>query len=125
MNIDQIRDELARRAGWEFDGNSSKYRWWKFDVLLLPSGKPSGLMGRKWSVHPMPPTLDGVNDAVPEGWFPWERRKEPQCLFWEAIHPQWRGGLNPHMCVRVPDTGDPVHDLYALALACVRAEEKR
>ena len=34
MNIDQIRDELARRAGWEVDGNSSKYRGWKVDVLL-------------------------------------------------------------------------------------------
>lgn len=122
MNTNQIRDELARLAGWT-------------RICGVPGMlKEDGDLHLKWKLrhheqwdHPMPPTLDGANAAVPEGWFPWERRKGPQGLFWEAIHPQWRGGLNPHMCVRVPDhgRGHEMEDLYALALACVRAEEAK
>lgn len=129
MTTDEIRDELARRAGWNKPGTPIPLTK---DWRLGTAETQSFVYGHWWKAfgettmrqydHPFPPTLDGANAAVPEGWFPWERRKGPQGLFWEAIHPQWRGGLNPHLCVRVPDTGDPVHDLFALALACVRAE---
>jgi len=120
MTTDQIRDELARLKGWiRLERTNDVFEHKNTGEIHASDGEVAD--------HPFPPTLDGANAAVPEGWFPWERRKGPQGLFWEAIHPQWRGGLNPHMCVRVPDhgRGHEMEDLYALALACVRAEEAK
>lgn len=121
MTTDQIRDELAAKAGWVYEGGPV-WQWRQY-----VNGERVNHLDAVSDDHPFPPTLDGAAAALPDGWFPWERRKGPHGLFWEAIHPQWRGGLNPHMCVRVPDhgRGHEMEDLYALALACVRAEEKR
>lgn len=120
MTTDEIRDELARLKGWT--------RICGVTGML----KEDGDLHLKWKLrhheqwdHPYPPTLDGANAAVPE------------CYHWERFNGRWfayRGtpqkpkhviqtGVQYGICV--PDTGDPVHDLYALALACVRAEEAK
>ena len=108
MTTDQIRDELARRAGWEFRSAFGNH-WWR---RVADGGDHEDS-----DDHPFPPTLDGAASAMPEGWW-WSRYETV------ADGGKWcagpRGGL---ASVCVYDTGDPVHDLYALALACVRAKE--
>ena len=114
MTTDEVRDELARRARWEpYTASDDVTVWHRGEVAV----------NYEVSNHPYPPTLDGANAAVPE------------CYHWERFNGRWfayRGtpqkpkhviqtGVQYGICV--PDTGDPVHDLYALALACVRAEE--
>lgn len=103
MTHDETRDELARLKGWKSRPYAGILKLW-----YHPDGR------ERMDEHPMPPTLDGANAAVPDGW-EWARYPS---LFrsWVAFRPG-----RPY--VEVPDTGDPVHDLYALALACVRAEE--
>ena len=99
MTNDETRDALAEMDGWGRikDGDWMKVgEWPKMD-------------------HPHPPTLDGADAAVPEGW-KWSRDTGD---YWRA----WTGW---ETSVEVPDTGDKIADLYALALACRRAmEEKR
>lgn len=111
MTHDETRDELAQMDGWRKYADGRWYKqgeWPKRD-------------------HPYPPTLDGANAAVPEGWY-WLRdqaatshRPDGLLLRWVACE---RGAHNWRV-VEVPDTGDPVHDLYALAMACRRAMENK
>ena len=119
MTTDEIRDELARLKGWT-------------RICGVPGMlKEDGDLHLKWKLrhheqwdHPMPPTLDGANAAVPEGWY-WIRRYIDDVMTWTGCPGHEAVGLGLEHVRHVPDTGDPVHDLYALALACVRAEEKR
>ena len=102
MTTDETRDELARMDGWRKYADGRWYKqgeWPKRD-------------------HPYPPTLDGANAAVPEGWT-WLRRD----FEWQGFEPN-APGREP---VRVPDHGHghEMADLYALALACRRAMEKQ
>ncbi len=112
MTHDETRDELARMDGAYFS----------MDREMGPIGwcdKNGTLIGD----HPHAPTLDGANAAVPEG-YEWERdhcvRDGKWCFLWWAHNDTTHDVIGP-----VPDTGDPVHDLYALALACRRAMEER
>jgi len=117
MTCDECRDELARRDGWTFEpacwdgarGVVLPERWYK-NGRSHPDG------------HPHPPTLDGANAAVPKGWN-WYRQIGPQNVFWEGRNDTYHHILRSHLRILVPDTGNPMDDLYALALACRRAME--
>lgn len=107
MNHDETRDELARMDGWV----KQHIGWWTTDGLKSSYN------------HPHAPTLDGANAAVPEGWT-WGRGLGlpvvgASKMRWVA----WR--WTPYQDVEVPDTGNPMADLYALALACRHAMEER
>jgi len=110
MTAQETRDALAEMDGW-------------LRVVGVPGFlKEDGDMHLKWKLrhheqwdHPHPPTLDGADAAIPEGW-KWSRDTGD---YWRA----WTGW---ETSVEVPDTGDKIADLYALALECRRAmEEKR
>lgn len=117
MTTDETRDELARMDGWT-------------RICGVPGMlKEDGDFHLKWKLrhheqwdHPMPPTLDGANAAVPEGWN-WYRQIGPQNVCWEGRNDTYHHILRSHLRILVPDTGNPMDDLYALALACRRAME--
>ena len=113
MTHDETRDELARMDEWtriHEDTDTGRWRWKK----TLRTGSVD-----KREDHPHPPTLDAANAAVPEGWTWLRVYKLPAELVWQA----WR--MAPYADVEVRDTGNPMADLYALALACRRAMEER
>ena len=119
MTTEEIRGELARLAGWNKPGtpcaktgsdlldalNSTITRgcWWK--------SKGDGTL-ETIHPHPYPPTIDGANAAVLDAGWGWQR-----------VGNYWIGNSAGSFEDRVTflDTGDPVHDLYALALKCVQA----
>lgn len=108
MTHDEIRDELARREGWTLEAYGTGHLWY-------PRGWPDcNEPVRSEENHPYPPTLDGANAAVPEGWT-WNR--------WGCLYRGYHDGT----VVKVNDhgRGHEMHDLYALALACVKAMEER
>lgn len=111
MTNEEIRDELARLNGWTLESLSTDCpvsAWWRWNA------HPT-LKSRTWCKdHPFPPTLDGANAAVPEG-YEWERH----AYEWIA----WKPGSRMDDPIKVPDTGDKIADLYALALACRKAME--
>ena len=108
MTSQATRDALAAMDGWKHvlrhtHASGLGQMWWKRDN------------GDESFDHPHPPTLDGADAAIPEGW-KWSRDTGD---YWRA----WTGW---ETSVEVPDTGDKIADLYALALACRNAmEEKR
>ena len=53
MTVDECRDWLANRAGWESKHNS----WWHRNLL--------GSVAQ----HPIPATIDAAAAALPSGWF--------------------------------------------------------
>jgi hypothetical protein len=55
MTLDEIRDWLAERKGWKLDVLGAWY-------MDLPDGN------RKYSMHPIPPTLDAAAAAMPENY---------------------------------------------------------
>ena len=108
MTHDETRDELARMDEWtriHEDTDTGRWRWKK----TLRTGSVD-----KREDHPHPPTLDGANAAVPEGWT-WNR--------WGCLYRGYHDGA----VVKVSDhgRGHEMADLYALALACRRAMEER
>lgn len=116
MTTDEIRDELAGRAGYTISPNGiiSRPEWGEDHVACVRAGLLPA------HDHPMPPTLDGANAAVPEGWT-WKRYTDTDDgEVWAA----WKEGVLTAE-VNVPDhgRGHEMDDLYQLALACVRAEE--
>lgn len=111
MTNEEVRDELARLAGWvpiHEDTDIGRWRWQK----TLRTGDVD-----KREDHPCPPTLDGADGAVPYGWT-WCR--------WAGFYRGYYGGYLDRAMVKVVDNGrgHEMEDLYTLALACVRAEEK-
>ncbi len=126
MTTDEARDELAMRAGWKWIAMGRSHQ------LIHPSPTSTASYmamvecepyrwvrdGKVLTENPYPPTLDGANAAVPCGW-KWARcpRGSDAVWVWVGIHAETGRHID------VPDTGDPVHDLYALALACVKAGE--
>lgn len=115
MTNEEVRDDLARLAGWRIFNMPSGPK------LYLAPGKPDDADCQV--DHPMPPTLDGANAAIPRGWR-WQRWGPYYSA--RCVHPQAmiRMPVESRL-VEVNDTGNPVHDLYALALACVRAGEAK
>ena len=112
--LDELRDALAEMDGWKFDPPEPCVPggWWRWNA------HPT-LKSRTWcKSHPHPPTLDGADAAVPEGWT-WARypRGSDAAWMWVGVH----GETGRH--IEVPDTGDKIADLYALALACRKAME--
>lgn len=114
MTSQATRDALAEMDGWIVpQGYKSPYYLKnRGSHLEYPYGKPGA--------HPHPPTLDGADAAVPEGWT-WTRHATTFGKWWAAYPPNWNGESYP----TVPDTGDKIADLYALALACRRAMENK
>ena len=108
MTHDETRAELAKMDGWTFEPPEPCVPggWWRLDNKSLVNG-------RAWRKdHPHPPTLDGANAAVPEGWT-WNR--------WGCLYRGYHDGA----VVKVSDhgRGHEMADLYSLALACRRAME--
>lgn len=148
MTCDECRDELARMAGWvkqpEYRDSVTGYLYpnrWCRDGRSNPDGDP------------YPPTLDGAAGALPEtaivkssavchhcsqqlgGSFPMLGSRcscgtTPQALTWYRDLPQcgrsrmWGAVAGNVLIAAVPDTGNPITDLYRLALCCVIAGEK-
>lgn len=112
MTLDETRDALAEMDGWKYvpaqvDGlGANAHYWWRWTISSAHGGRTYA------STHPHPPTLDGADAAMPEGW-KWSRDTGD---YWRA----WTGW---ETSVEVPDTGDKIADLYALALECRRAME--
>lgn len=108
MTLDETRDALAEMDGYKREpafrddvtGVVLPERWYK-NGRWHPDG------------HPHPPTLDGADAAVPEGWT------------WCRLNVWWAVNKELSLFEPVPDTGNKVHDLYALALACRRAMEQK
>ena len=108
MTAQATRDALAEMDGWKYEPSEDQAdpAWWRWNA------HPT-LKSRTWCKgHPHPPTLDGADAAIPEGW-KWSRDTGD---YWRA----WTGW---ETSVEVPDTGDKIADLYALALACRKAME--
>ena len=109
--LDELRDALAEMDGWKFDPPEPCVPggWWRWNA------HPT-LKSRTWcKSHPHPPTLDGADSAMPEG-YEWERTP----FEWLA----WKHGSRVDgPAAKVDDTGDKIADLYALGLACRKAME--
>jgi len=112
MTAQATRDALAEMDGWRIDTPTDRTHpaaiWWRWnDAHMLKS--------RTWCrTHPHAPTLDGADAAVPEGWT------------WSRSRYSWFGEHDDRVeMIQVPDTGDKIADLYALALACRRAMENK
>jgi len=132
-SLEELRDWLAERRGWKlvtsgtfFGTNSdgSKFPWrptpdwplWHLDKKELREG----------SNHPIPATLDAAAAAMPDGWT-WERaiELEADCeLFWLG-YPKNITRRCPERLVRLLDTGDEIRDRYAMAVACIQAQEAK
>lgn len=115
MTCEECRDELARRKGWRIFTMPSGVK------LYLAPGKPDDADCQ--TDCPYPPTLDGAAGAVPEGWN-WYRQIGPQDVYWEGRNDTYHHILRSRLRVVVTDTGNPITDLYRLALLCVIAGEK-
>lgn len=119
MTAQATRDALAEMDGWRLDTPTDRTHpaalWWRWnDAHMLKS--------RTWCrTHPHPPTLDGADAAVPEGWT-WGRMHDiDDGGIWTAVRVVSEGVWVDERSV--PDTGDKIADLYALALACRKAME--
>ena len=116
MTHDETRAELAKMDGWVQNGPID----FTYDG---PDDPRNCKYSQSWrngddvrAVHPYEDSLDGANAAVPDGWT------------WERIDGYWYGwppyrGQKIH-AEEVPDTGNPMDDLYALALKCRKAMEE-
>jgi hypothetical protein len=104
MTTDEIRDDVAGMLPeWEHKHGRWYHRRWH-------------VRGSGQKRHPCPPTLDGAAAAAPKGWS-WRREYDPG-----EDEVQWAGFGPRGQMVIVPDTGDEIHDRYALARACLMAE---
>jgi len=128
LTTEQIRDRLAELDGWvrpgtEVPGWVTSWGW------RTVEGKASRFLPPL--VHPHPATLDGADAAMPPG-KRWERENN---LHWQVgwmyrlwiEAPEEVGGWRivsgkDGGAIITPDTGDPIHDLYLLALLAREAQ---
>lgn len=106
MTLYEIRDWLAERKGWKLDVLGAWY-------MDLPDGN------RRYSMHPIPPTLDAAAAAMPEGW-EWEmhNRNVGGAVTIRAIPPTgyWDRAIKA--------SGDTeLLARFRLAMLCILAEE--
>lgn len=119
MTTDQIRDRLAILDGYTReeiprpDGNGTQTMYGE----PTPSGAGTALYSLDFLY---PDTLDGAHAAMPPG-TRWGRTYCDILHEWE--YNLWREGFGPiadeqwvKREIFTPDTGDPRHDLYLLAL---------
>ena len=121
--LDELRDARAEMDGWKKPGTpwigGTNYMhddvceqivrsaWWR----LMRGGD----IDRK-IYHPYPPTLDGADSAMPEG-YEWERTP----FEWWA----WKHGSRMDgPAAKIDDTGNKTADLYRLAVLCCLAEKE-
>lgn len=111
MTSQATRDALAAMDGWKHvlrhtHASGLGQMWWKRDN------------GDESFDHPHPPTLDGADAAMPEGWW-WSRYETgAEGVKWCA------GPRNGFASVYVYDTGNKTADLYRLAVLCWLAERE-
>lgn len=101
MSADEIRDDVAKLKGW----------------IKRSMGWEKPPMRAIWpmSEHPCPATIDGAAAVMPKGWWWTKEAGDGDPLVWCAFK-------SGYSYVSVPDTGDELHDRYALARACLLAE---
>ncbi len=117
MTAQQAADWCAKDDGWQFEYNASKFKWWKPAQLIMPSGKPSPFLGRTWSNHPNPLTLDGAAAALPEGWTLWDMEQRGKGWVVAAIF----ANHEREICIDGPDE---LTARYRLAVLCRMAEKE-
>ena len=112
LTLDEIRDDLARRAGWREEHAPSDTGNWRWARTMR-----DGRVERRED-HPFPLNLDAAADAMPEGWH-WRRKITPlEDETWEAYCE------SPMHFIRMAGTGDEIDDRFRLAHAAVVAMEK-
>lgn len=108
--LDELRDALAEMDGWiRLERSNDIFEHKNTGEIHASDGEVAD--------HPYPPTLDGADAAMPEGWT-W-----CMCLDvaenedgWYAWHKE--AGERRSDGVYVPDTGNKIADLYRLAVLC-------
>jgi len=85
--------------------------WWR----VKPDGTIDSQFGRLYE-----PTLDGAHKAMPQGWY-WLRRYVNDVLVWSGC-PDFTRPFTAEHIQNTPDTGDAVHDLWMIVLACRTVE---
>lgn len=115
MTAQATRDALAEMDGWKNVKQPTDE--WDEDfrtITVFPEHWIRASTNEVRLSHPHPPALDGADAAVPEGWT------------WSRSRYSWFGEHDDRVeMIQVPDTGDKIADLYALALACRRAMENK
>ena len=108
--LDELRDALAEMDGWNRLERSN-------DIFEHKDTGEIHASDGEVADHPYPPTLDGADAAMPEGWW-WSRYETgAEGVKWCA------GPRNGFASVYVYDTGDKTADLYRLAVLCCLAGE--
>lgn len=104
MATHEIRDWLAARQGWTkttVDG----YTTWQRKCPPEVAASPANFR----RTHPFPSTLDGADESFPPNWI-WQRYMVPN----DGM--RWVATKSTAGSYRfVADTGDKIHDLYALS----------
>ncbi len=106
-NLDVLRDELAQLLGWMRGPAGS---WGK----LTHPGYIDG--------HPVPASLDALASIWAErlkGYSWWRMRG-----YWFAYRVD-DGTIVDQSPVRIPDTGNELHDRTTLTIACIKAEQEK
>ena len=112
--LDELRDALAEMDGWiRLERSNDIFEHKNTGEIHASDGEVAD--------HPSPPTLDGADAAVRVNGWNWARypRGCDGVWMWVGVHT----ATGRH--IDVPDTGDKIADLYALALACRKAMENK
>lgn len=117
----ELRNWLARADHLKHLGKPLSEMPWaeqEWDTNLLLRADTHGL-------HRHPPTLDAAAAALPDGMRA-ERRYCEVMSRWEwAVLEQNPDGDWCRLLSGIPDTGDPIHDLYLLAVLARRAQKEK
>ena len=120
MTAQATRDALAEMEGWTHVKQPTDE--WDSDTRTMTVFPEHWIRASTNEVrvsHPHAPTLDGADAAVAAARCAWKRAYK----FWFGMLPLFDCDGWPKE-ITVPDTGDKIADLYALALACRRAMEE-
>lgn len=117
MTLDEIRDWLAERKGWErrsthYDGTplvGTQERWFKYDCIYV-GGEDD---------HPIPRTLDAAAAAMPETWKSWSVSSHMDVMN-EYTAQAFRDGSSDE---RYATADTEILARFRLAALCILAEE--
>lgn len=121
MTTLELRDWHARQQGWRpvaDDGNLQRTCWINELFNGCPrTGRTIITSNDGEDIHPIPATIDAAKACFPKGWT-WERTHNPETetMDWWA----WNDSVDE--MPQVPDSGDKVRDLFALARLCLIAQ---
>lgn len=116
MPLDAIRDWHAEHDGCvPFTLQSGAVLWQE-----RGRGGVLRLRGNQ-GAHPYPPTLDGADSSLPEG-YRWSRRSNHKGVpSWQAWHVHDDADVP---VLSTPDTGDKIRDLFTLGMLAKLAEQE-